>query len=482
MGIEPGTLVAQRYRVRRPLGKGGMGEVFAAENTRTGRNVLRAEAKTKASAIERFRREARAAGSIHSDQVTQVLDVEDDPQHGIVLVFELLDGESLVERLKRTGPIAFVELWGIVEQVWMGLADAHAVGVVHRDLKPSNVFLLRGSGGGGCRVKILDFGISKLPKELTTQSLTELGQSLGTFSFMPPEQMGKAKMVDHRADVYACTTLVYQALSGQLPYVSKNILEMMELKSTTEPRTLAEAMGGPVAPELEQFITGGLHRDPDQRFGSAQIALEAWRKLRPAGAISAADGSGSDRDWAYARAPASRPSPPELPEVTEVTDVMPEAAPTVPRAEAAPSSTPRPASDQAPAAAQAGSPSEGPVAPEPAVPSDLLAPPAAQAEPQRFPHPAGPPPPPYEAVGGPGQRPADQDSGAPSGNNSPPPWATGPGAGHGWPAWPNAAHGPSYPEGGAPRRSGWMILGLVVAVVGLMLLGFALVALLLRVV
>jgi eukaryotic-like serine/threonine-protein kinase len=287
--LEPGTVVAKRYRVTRQLGKGGMGEVFAAENTRTGRmvalKVLRAEAKAKQTAIERFRREARAAGSIHSDFVTQVLDVEDDAEYGIVLVFELLEGESLVERLKRTGPLTFDELWPVVEAVWIGLGDAHNAGIVHRDLKPSNVFL-EDRPGGRRRVKILDFGISKLPKKISTQSLTQVGQSLGTFSFMPPEQIGKAKTVDHRADIYACTTLIYQALSGKLPYHAKNVVAMMELKNKQDPRPLAEAMGVAVDGRIEAFIARGLARDPDQRFQTAPQALDEWRRLRPPGVVS----------------------------------------------------------------------------------------------------------------------------------------------------------------------------------------------------
>ena len=295
MAIQPGTVIAKRYRVVRQLGKGGMGEVFSAENTRTGRmvalKVLRAEAKAKQTAIERFRREARAAGAINSDFVTQVLDVDDDPEHGIVLVFELLEGESLVERLKRTGPIPYEELWGIVEAVWMGLADAHAAGIVHRDLKPSNVFLVERRNS--IRVKILDFGISKLPKKISTQSLTQVGQSLGTFSFMPPEQIGKAKTVDHRADIYACTTLIYQAMSGKLPYHAKNVVAMMEMKNKTEPRSLAEVMHGHVDAGLEAFIAKGLARSPDDRYQTAQEALGAWRQLRPQGAVSVTDGEAS---------------------------------------------------------------------------------------------------------------------------------------------------------------------------------------------
>jgi len=288
LDFDPGALVAQRFRILRPLGRGGMGEVFAAENLRTGRQVavklLRAESKLKSSAIERFRREARAAGSIQSDYVTQILDVDEDPEHGIVLVFELLEGESLVDRLKRTGPIPFDELHTYVEQIWMGLADAHRAGIIHRDLKPSNVFLERRPSGPP-RIKILDFGISKLPREMGGETLTELGQSLGTFSFMPPEQIGKAKTVDHRADIYSCASLIYQALSGQLPYAAKNILMMVELKTKQEPRRLSAAMEGPVDPRLDEFLAIGLAREPSSRFQSADDALAAWRLLAgaPAG-------------------------------------------------------------------------------------------------------------------------------------------------------------------------------------------------------
>jgi serine/threonine-protein kinase len=261
-----------------------MGEVFAAENIRTGRPVaiklLRQDTKGKSSAVARFRQEARAAGSINSDHVTQVLDVEEDAEHGVVLVFELLEGESLIDRLKRTGPLPFDELWPIIEQVWMGLADAHRAGIIHRDLKPSNVFLER-RPDGILRVKILDFGISKVPKEAGGETLTEMGQSLGTFSFMPPEQIGKAKTVDHRADIYACATLIYQSLTGQLPYAARNILIMVEMKTKTDARKLAEALHGPIDPRLEAFVSRGLARDATQRFQTALEALAAWRELRP---------------------------------------------------------------------------------------------------------------------------------------------------------------------------------------------------------
>ena len=317
LDLEPGTVVANRYRIGRPLGRGGMGEVFAAENIRTGRPVaiklLRQDSKGKSSAVARFRQEARAAGRINSDHVTQVLDVEEDTEHGVVLVFELLEGESLIDRLKRTGPIPFDELWPIIEQVWMGLADAHRADIIHRDLNPSTVFLER-RPDGSTRVKILDFGISKVPKEVGGETLTEMGQSLGTFSFMPPEQIGKAKTVDHRADIYACTTLIYQSLTGQLPYSARNILVMVEMKTKTDARTLAEALPGRYDPRLEAFVASGLSRDPSRRPPTAIDALQAWRDLRAQGTSlaqppSAPGGSSAARPGDGASRPRSQPPP-----------------------------------------------------------------------------------------------------------------------------------------------------------------------------
>src|SRR5262249_28737267 len=126
-------------------------------------------------------------------------------------------------------------------------------------------------------------GISKVPKEVGGETLTEMGQSLGTFSFMPPEQIGKAKTVDHRADIYACATLIYQSLTGQLPYAARNILVMVEMKSKTDARPLHEAMSGLIDPRLESFVARGLARDAGQRFQTALEALAAWRDLRPQG-------------------------------------------------------------------------------------------------------------------------------------------------------------------------------------------------------
>jgi serine/threonine protein kinase len=259
-----------------------MGELFTARNVRTERRIalkmLRPDAKHRTDAIERFRREARAAGMISSDHVTQVLDVEDDPEHGIAIAFELLEGESLLDRLRRTGPMTLETLHPIIQQILRGLADAHAVGIIHRDLKPSNIFIER-RGDGSNRVKILDFGISKLPKTIAKITLTEPGQSLGSFMFMPPEQIQRAANVDLRADIYALGTLAFQAMTGQLPFSSNNIADLVRLKGTQAPRSLGEAAKKQFPPLLEAWVAKALATQREHRFQSAEEAQAAWSQV-----------------------------------------------------------------------------------------------------------------------------------------------------------------------------------------------------------
>ena len=306
MDLAPGTLVAGTYEIVGPLGRGGMGELFRARNVRTERRValklLRADNKHRADAIERFRREARAAGMINSDHVTQVLDVEDDPQHGIVIAFELLEGESLLERLRRTGPMDLPTVHPLVTQILRGLSDAHGAGIIHRDLKPSNVFLEK--KGDGYRVKILDFGISKLPKAIAKTTLTEPGQSLGSFMFMPPEQIQRAATVDHRADIYALGTLVFQAMTGHLPFSARNMVELVQMKTRSGPRSLADASGRPFPPALEAWISRSLALAPDHRYQSADEAQQAWSALF----VDVAPGQPISSPWQQA-APGSTPNP-----------------------------------------------------------------------------------------------------------------------------------------------------------------------------
>jgi hypothetical protein len=285
--VVPETVIGDRYRIIHLSRQECVGNVFAAIDLRTGAQVaiklLRTDdMKSLDDRRARLEREARAMSSIYSRHVPRVLEIAADKRQGLAIVAEPLEGELLIDRLKRLGPISFEELHPLIEQVWIGLTDIHKVGVIHRDLKPSNLFLEHGRDGV-TRVKILDFGICKLWKADDSVTLTQMGQSLGTFSFMPPEQIGKSRLVDHRADIYACSTLIFQALSGQLPYNARNILVMVEMKVKTDARRLSEVMEGAVDPALEAFLARGLERDARNRFQSSEEALMAWRKLLPGG-------------------------------------------------------------------------------------------------------------------------------------------------------------------------------------------------------
>jgi serine/threonine-protein kinase len=281
--LEPGVVVAQRYKILRPLGRGGMGEVFAAENVRTGRvvavKVLRADSKQKSSAVARFQREARAAGAINSDHVTQVLDVQDDPEQGIVIVFELLEGESLIDRLKRTGPMSFDELFPIVEQVWMGLDAAHAAGVIHRDLKPSNVFIVHGDDPDEEIAKVFDFGIAKVERpagSAPATGVTRAGTLLGTPGYMSPEQ-ARGATIDHRTDLYALGVLACEAATGRVPFESDDlgdILRAAVLGELVRPSSL-----GAVPPGFDAWFARSTALEPAARFSSAKEQAAALHEV-----------------------------------------------------------------------------------------------------------------------------------------------------------------------------------------------------------
>ena len=282
MDIAAGTVVANKFEILGPLGRGGMGELFKARNTRTERRValklLRPDAKHRTDAIERFRREARAAGMINSDHVTQVLDVEDDPQHGIAIAFELLEGESLLERLRRTGPMDLETIHPIVEQILRGLGDAHAVGIIHRDLKPSNVFLER-RPDGTVRVKILDFGISKMTS-LTggdNQTVTNTSAIVGSPLYMSPEQMRASKNVDRRTDIWSLGVILQELVSGSPSFVANTTAELCALVLTAPPSPL-DLPRAP--PGFADVISRCLKKTAEERFASI---AELARALEPFG-------------------------------------------------------------------------------------------------------------------------------------------------------------------------------------------------------
>jgi serine/threonine protein kinase len=264
-------LIAGRYRLERHLGEGGMGTVWSAIHVVTRRSVamkfLRQAVAHKTELRQRFLREAQAASALRHPNVVEVIDVFDLPDRSPVIVMELLEGETLGEKLVRDERLSMEETAAVMLPVVSAVGAAHAHGIIHRDLKPENVFLARTNDGGS--VKVLDFGIAKLLNEQQHEHgrsllVTESGSLLGTPCYMAPEQMGNAN-VDFRADIWSLGVMLYECLSGTRPIEGQNMAEVF-----------ARLMGDAIvpldrlAPELPHDVTAlvqqMLTRDPNRRL------------------------------------------------------------------------------------------------------------------------------------------------------------------------------------------------------------------------
>ncbi len=295
MAIHPGDSLAG-YRVTRLLGRGGMGEVWAARSDSDGREVaikvLLARAAVKPDLVRRFQREAEITSAIQSPYVCRLIEVGLTPDNAHLLVFEKLEGESLADRLKREQYLPFTEVWPMIEDVLEGLVAAHAAGVVHRDLKPGNIFIEHsGQPDRPERAKILDFGISKLRRdagEKAEPTLTAFDATLGSFAYMAPEQVRGAARADERADIYAVGAVAFRALSGRLPFEGLTAALLVAMKLERAAPSLTEATGDKWPAAIERFLECALNRLREHRFVSASDALEAWRSLAPKGHALAA--------------------------------------------------------------------------------------------------------------------------------------------------------------------------------------------------
>jgi hypothetical protein len=282
--LSTGEIIDSKYRIVRLIGEGGMGAVYEGENTRIHRRVaikiLHSGVAEQSEAVARFEREAQAAGRIGSEHIVEVLDLGTLPNGERYMVMEFLDGESLGQRIKTRGMLAPGELCPIAHQLMEGLAAAHSAGIIHRDLKPDNVFLLKSRGGKADFVKLVDFGISKF-NQLSGDSgfsMTRTGAVMGTPYYMAPEQAKGARDLDHRVDIYACGVILYEALTGQVPFNADTFNELLFKIVLEEPRPLHEFL-----PNLDAgfaaIVNKAMLRDPGQRFQTAQEfrdALGQW--------------------------------------------------------------------------------------------------------------------------------------------------------------------------------------------------------------
>jgi serine/threonine protein kinase len=278
-----GEVLVGKYKLLARLGAGGMGEVYRAENTLIGRTVaikllLREHGKAKELA-ERFLREARAAVIVRHPNVVDVLDIGEDPNAGPFIVQEFLEGEDLDEYLERIGGRLPIEQLGeLVFPVIDAVALAHERGVVHRDLKPSNVYLSR--FGGKIVPKLLDFGISQIKAGHEAIRMTGTGMILGSPAYMSPEQIQHSRSVDARSDVWSLGVILYEVLSGTLPFNTgedDSVGALFVQIATVDARSLKQTM--PTVPsEIARIVAKCLKRNPKDRYPSATELLHDLRE------------------------------------------------------------------------------------------------------------------------------------------------------------------------------------------------------------
>ena len=275
-----GQVLGERYKLLQPLGRGGMGVVFQARhlllNKLVAVKVLRAERVTTKTALARFHREAMAAASIGDPHIVDVTDYGFTDEGNAYIVMEQLEGCDLRAVLKQDGALNLDRFDRLLRQMLKALASAHARGIVHRDLKPDNVFITTRDSEEF--VKLLDFGISKV---LITDSdvdtwLTSTDVVMGTPYFMAPEQATRTSEVDHRADIYSLGVMMYQMLTGEVPFSGATPLEVL-MKHAQEapvaPRQRRPDLGIPA--DLDALVMAALAKEPDQRPASAEALLAA---------------------------------------------------------------------------------------------------------------------------------------------------------------------------------------------------------------
>lgn len=278
MTLSPGQILDNKYRIVRLIGEGGMGSVHEGENTLIARRVaikvLHQAATANEQVLLRFEREAQAAGRIGSDHILEVLDLGRLPDGDRYMVMEYLDGEPLSARIERLGRMTPGQIAPLMRQALKGLQAAHDAGIIHRDLKPDNIFIQREKAGQADFVKIIDFGISKFSALGNDMNMTRTGAVMGTPYYMSPEQAKGSSQVDPRSDVYAIGVIMYEAVTGRVPFDGNTFNELMFKIVLSDPPKLSEAVPD-LDPAFAAIINKAMARELDDRYASASQLRQA---------------------------------------------------------------------------------------------------------------------------------------------------------------------------------------------------------------
>ncbi len=294
--VHIGDVVAGKYRIEHVLGVGGMGVVYAALHIHLEQKValkfVLPHVLANELSKERFLREARAAVRLKSEHVARVLDVGTLDTGEPFQVMELLEGCDLSTLMKQHRPVRIADATEYVLQACEAIIEAHSLGIVHRDLKPQNLFITRRANGAPL-VKVLDFGISKStgPGSAGVVSLTQSSTVLGSPLYMAPEQMRSARNVDVRGDVWSLGVILYELLTGRVPFDGESMTELC-LKVVNDPPPAPKDLRSDLPDALVKIVARCLEKDPTNRFPNVAMLAMA---LEPFSA--SAERGTTDRTW-----------------------------------------------------------------------------------------------------------------------------------------------------------------------------------------
>ncbi|CAN5650999.1 hypothetical protein BH09MYX1_BH09MYX1_30620 [soil metagenome] len=290
---KPGEIVAGKYRVEKIIGKGGMGAVLSAHHEMLGQSIaikfLLGEIAQNPEAVQRFNNEARNAFKIQSEHVCRVMDVGEHKGMPFV-VMEFLRGGDLSQMVEQRGALPVPEAIDYVLQSLEAIAQAHAQGITHRDLKPANLFLHQRTDGSQI-VKVLDFGIAKASNpfgEAGNHSLTSTKAMLGSPLYMSPEQLRSAKNVDARSDIWALGVILYELMTGAVPFNGETLGELF-IAILEQPPIPMSQRRPEIPAALNDVVMRCLMRSADQRFQNVAELAEALLPFAPSRSTSSAE-------------------------------------------------------------------------------------------------------------------------------------------------------------------------------------------------